>query len=461
MTAQHLAADEPFYRQWSRRGTMPRTLTSSRRLLNLLGFTAPPSLAVVGSKGKGTAAAAATMALVDSGLTTVSVTSPAFRTNRERIRINGAALTLEAYELVSEKLAGLLPLLPADHYLSPTGAYTIMGAWYASHIGADVLVLEEGMGGSTDEVSFFDHTALAVTPIFLEHAGILGNTEGEIAENLLGAGSASVRLIASAPQSPEITSLVENRATEWGATLVPTSPAHHRNPLVGESMGLGRAMGSVFAKLLLSEPRHSCSEPSRPLTVPDSFPSQPSRNSLDETSGAAPPAESGARRTSFSSDTGVQASAADSGSSTRHSTSLPGDWVNLPVDSLDFPHDPVTAPDRSLNLPGRSSIHETASGTWFVDAAIAPAAVEAALRASAMSKPVVIASWPLSKDHEGCFEIVPDAILVRSGVGLAFPPGLPSLADVAPGLSGDVIALGTISFIAEVLDYLGASTESW
>ena len=401
MTAQHLAADDPFYQQWADRGGLPRTLESSDTLAQLLEFTPPPSIAVVGSKGKGTTAAALSMTLANAGLRIVSITSPAFRTNRERIRLNGTAISLAEYEELSERLSELLPLLPSGHYLSPTGAYPIMGAWWASEQGADVLVVEEGMGGKTDEVSLFSHVALAVTPIFFEHGGILGQTVPQIADNLVSAGSESVQIIASAPQSDEVKGIIAQRATEWNSQITGSVPAPHRNPLIGQSIGLGQALGKEVAKLL-------------------------------------------------------------GGSSATHEQKLDQNQKQNPGLS-----EPDVSIAGSLVLPGRSSLHHVQGiegqpdETWFVDAAISADAVRVALESAGMKDAKVVCSWPLSKDRTACLDLVPGAIEVRAGQGLEYPDGLPTLEDVASSLAGDVIALGTISFIAEVLEHVGAETDSW
>lgn len=443
MTAQHLAADEPFFRQWSTRGTLPRTLGSSKALIKLLNFTPPPSIAVVGSKGKGTTLAALSVGLSREGFTTVSIMSPPFRTNRERIRLNGTAIDQDTYERMSDRLAELLPHLPTDHYLSPTGAYTVVGAWWASHIGADVLVVEEGMGGGTDEVSLFSHIALGVTPIFFEHGGILGNSVPEIARNLLSAGSSSVEIIASAPQSEDVADIVSSKAEQWGSHVVMPPPASHLNPLVGQSVGLGAGLAQAVNPLLTSTKhgRHSDTHHKTSMKL----------ESL---------------------------------------TNIPGSGMYL-AEPHEFQRDLVEI----LNLPGRSSRHVLppqsehlvdsqgekdvehgmatdlgtstddstlkGAGTWFVDAAITPDAVRAALTAAAMPEATVVCCWPLSKDRDGCLELVPGAYEVTAGHGLPFAEELPRFQDIVADLEGDVIALGTISFIGEVLDYLGAETDSW
>lgn len=376
MVGRPEVSDAPFFAQWSE-ASAPRSLDSARALTDRLSFTPPPSLAILGSKGKGTAAIGATRALLDAGLDVVTVTSPSLVSNRERIRTNGVSLSSDEYAFLAGVLARELPHLPTSSYLSPSGAYTVMGAWWASQAGADVLVLEEGMGGATDEVSLFTHEGLALTEVFREHVGILGDSAVEIARNLLGAGPAP--LVASAPQCSEVADLVARVADGWGAQLLGPVAWDHRNPLVGASLGLGYALGNAFA--------------------PHSMP--------------------GLSRVGFPSPTQVF-------------------------------------------TPGRSSVHEGPTGRWFVDGAISPAGVEAAFRAVPFDPAVVLGCWPRDKQWEECAALArrywgPERVhLLATGTHLDFPPGLPRLADL--NLCGDVVAVGTQSFIGEVLTRLGADT---
>lgn len=443
MTAQHLAADEPFFRQWSTRDNLPRTLISSKTLIKLLDFTPPPSIAVVGSKGKGTTLAALSVGISLEGFNAVSIMSPPFRTNRERIRLNGTAIDQDTYHQISDRLAELLPYLPADHYLSPAGAYTVMGAWWASQIGADVLVVEEGMGGGTDEVSLFSHIALGVTPIFFEHGGILGNTVPEIARNLISAGSSSVKIIASAPQSEDVANIMTASAEQWGAHVLTPPPASHLNPLIGQSVGLGAGLAKAVTPLLTSTKHGLHSDTCRKISGQS--------ESLTHSPGA--------------------------GNALAEPHELQPDLVgilNLPGRSsqhvLSSPKDHVTDIHRGKDVAlgtgtdcrvGSRPVAGKGGGTWFVDAAITPDAVRAALQAADMPEATVVCCWPLTKDRNGCLELVPGAYEVKAGHGLPFAEGLPEFRDIVADLEEDVIALGTISFVGEVLDYLGAETDSW
>ncbi|MFB4307226.1 hypothetical protein [Actinomadura sp. GTD37] len=204
-----------FFREWERRAPgETRSIGRARALARALGARPAPGapvLTVVGSKGKGTTATYASAFLAAAGLRVCTVTSPGLRTNRDRIRIDGRAVSegeLAILADVLEEAADALPP-PSDGYLSPSGLFLIAGVLHAGRAGADALVLEAGMGGRSDEVSLFPPDVAAITPVFREHAGVLGDTEAEIAREKLGvAGPGTVVL--SAPQSPAVAAVLRD-----------------------------------------------------------------------------------------------------------------------------------------------------------------------------------------------------------------------------------------------------------
>lgn len=203
-----------FFREWDRRAPgAARDLGRARELAAVLDVLAPgaPVLTVVGSKGKGTAATYASAFLAAAGLRVCTVTSPGLRSDRERIRVDGRAVSeaeLAGLASVLDEAAAVLPPPAPDGYLSPSGLFTIAGVVHARHAGADAIVLEAGMGGRSDEVSLFPPSVVAITPIFLEHGGVLGDTPAEIAEEKRGVATASTTVL-SAPQSAEVTAVLE------------------------------------------------------------------------------------------------------------------------------------------------------------------------------------------------------------------------------------------------------------
>lgn len=231
MTAQHLPGDRAFFEEWSSRqpGTK-RSLDRARAVGSELGTwdATPPVLVVVGSKGKGTTAvhAAATLSAAqtdDARRARVGlVSSPGLRTNRERVRLDGLAVSAEEYEEMARGLTRARAAVSAadSGYLSPTGAFTITAAAWAAARGADVLVLEEGLGGLSDEVSLFDPSVVAVTRVFYEHGDLLGPTLGDVARDLLGVVGPATRTIVTVAQDAEVTAIIEETAARYGAEVV-------------------------------------------------------------------------------------------------------------------------------------------------------------------------------------------------------------------------------------------------
>jgi len=203
-----------FFREWERRAPgETRDVGRARALAGALGVLAPdaPVLTVVGSKGKGTAAIYASAFLAAAGLRVCTVTSPGLRTNRDRIRINGRAVSGGELAILADLLdaaVGALPP-PSDGYLSPSGLFLLAGVLHAARAGADALVLEAGMGGRSDEVSLFPPDVAAITPVFLEHAGVLGDTEAEIAREKLGVAGPATAVL-SAPQTAPVAEVLRD-----------------------------------------------------------------------------------------------------------------------------------------------------------------------------------------------------------------------------------------------------------
>jgi dihydrofolate synthase/folylpolyglutamate synthase len=142
---------------------------------------------------------------------------------------------------MSARLAEALQSLPprADSYLSPTGAFTVTGVAELIARGCDVVVLEEGLGGASDEVSLFRPSVVAVTPIFAEHVGLLGDNVTEIAHDLLAVISPTTRAVVSTPQERSIAELLANTARSAGAGLT-WAQGSEDNP-VPAARGLSRA----------------------------------------------------------------------------------------------------------------------------------------------------------------------------------------------------------------------------
>lgn len=250
-----MASDDVFFAEWQARSPgSRRSLDRARLLLARLGGPAPPPvLAVVGSKGKGTTATHASAYLAAAGLRVVTVTSPGLRSNRERIRLNGAALA--DLGPLAERLGRHVPLPePLPGHLSPAGLFTIAGVLYARQVAADVLVLEAGMGGGSDEISLFPPAVAAITEIFEEHLGVLGGSPVEIAREKAAVVGRSTRAVVSLPQRPEIAEAVARTVRERAGVAVDHPPTAGTSPPSGSAAAYGprnAALGWAAAARLL------------------------------------------------------------------------------------------------------------------------------------------------------------------------------------------------------------------
>jgi folylpolyglutamate synthase/dihydropteroate synthase len=206
-----MSTDDLFFREWAAR--LPgerRSLTRARALIGALGIAGMglPVLTVVGSKGKGTAAAYASAHLSAAGLRVVTITSPALRGNRERIRLSGRAVSAGELDSLAKRLAAEIRRLPArtdgEGYLSPSGLFIIAGVLHALSVAADVLVVEAGRGGGSDEASLFPPTVAAVTPVFEEHLGELGDSVTAIARDKASVVGPATGAVLSAPQRADV-----------------------------------------------------------------------------------------------------------------------------------------------------------------------------------------------------------------------------------------------------------------
>jgi folylpolyglutamate synthase/dihydrofolate synthase len=219
-------ADEPFFREWKTRTSGERrSLRRAQRVASSLKLDRIPFplLTVVGSKGKATTAIYASATLASAGIRVGTLTSPPILSNRERIRIDGKAISPRDYQKISEHLSHILDTLSQDPldggYLSPSGLFTMMGLRYMVEAGCDAAVLEAGMGGKSDEVSLFSPLVVAVTTIFGEHMGILGNDVREIAYDKAGVIGNGTKAVLTSRQSRDVEGVIRASTEQNGCTL--------------------------------------------------------------------------------------------------------------------------------------------------------------------------------------------------------------------------------------------------
>jgi dihydrofolate synthase/folylpolyglutamate synthase len=250
-------SDEVFFAEWRRRRPgRRRDIRRAGELARVLGIaTSPcPVLAVVGSKGKGTAATYASATLAGADLRTVTVTSPALRSNTERIRVDGRAVTPETLRDLGARLRDAIPRLgtPDNGYLSPSGLFLLAGVRHAADIRADALVLEAGMGGRSDEISLFPPDVLAICRIFAEHIGVLGDTTVEIAHEKASVAGAATRAVLSLPQTEPVAEAIAAAIADHAAPGTEPHTVRTMVPAAARPAGLSAANADLGYRAALT-----------------------------------------------------------------------------------------------------------------------------------------------------------------------------------------------------------------
>ncbi|NKE35796.1 dihydropteroate synthase [Natronococcus sp. JC468] len=154
---------------------------------------------IAGSNGKGSTARMVERTLREAGLSVGLYTSPHLEDLRERIRVDGRKIPKSSVRSFVESVRDHVTERAADGE-SPTffEVLTAMAIREFDRADVDVAVLEVGIGGRYDATSVVDPVASAVTSVTLEHTGILGDTEAEIARDKAHVAPAGAPLVTGA-----------------------------------------------------------------------------------------------------------------------------------------------------------------------------------------------------------------------------------------------------------------------
>lgn len=194
-------------------------LLNTERLLEALGRPerAFPKIQIAGTNGKGSTAVMLEAMTRAAGINTALYTSPHLVNITERMRFNGqpiepydfARLTMRVREAATSLVeARALPALPTffEHL-------TAMFLLACVEAGAELAILETGLGGRLDATTAACAELVAITPIALDHQEYLGTTLAEIAAEKAAIIRPGVTAIV-APQMPEALAVIERHCAE-------------------------------------------------------------------------------------------------------------------------------------------------------------------------------------------------------------------------------------------------------
>lgn len=142
---------------------------------------------VAGTKGKGSTSAMLASILSQAGFRCGLYTKPHLQTYRERIRVDGRAISLDDLAAALDRMRATVARLPYEAGEPTTFEVTTAVALseFARH-GCTVAVVEVGLGGRLDATNATDPEVSVITSISYDHTAILGRTLGQIAREKAG-----------------------------------------------------------------------------------------------------------------------------------------------------------------------------------------------------------------------------------------------------------------------------------
>lgn len=203
------------------------------RLLYLLGdpHKSLKFIHVVGTNGKGSVSTAMSYILKNAGYKTGLFTSPYIVEFGERIQINNTYISHEDIASLTALIKDKTDLMETEE-LYPTvfEVTTALALLYFAKKGADIVILEAGIGGQHDSTNVIPSPLECIfMSISLDHTEMLGDTVEKIAKEKSGIikkGSAVISYPDSGadfgyiPQSKDAISVIESKCREEGCQLI-------------------------------------------------------------------------------------------------------------------------------------------------------------------------------------------------------------------------------------------------
>lgn len=227
-------------------------LGRTRALLDLAG--APDRrlriALVAGTKGKGSTCAMLASILGAAGVRCGLYTKPHLQSYRERIRIDGQAISACALAEAVERQRGYSRQLPAaagePTTFEVTTALALEEFWRQ---GCTLAVVEVGLGGRLDATNATDPFVSVITSISYDHTAILGSTLGAIASEKAGILRRG-RPALLAHQRPAALRALRGACRQVGAVCEVVAPLERELPLAGAHQQQNAALAVAAARLM-------------------------------------------------------------------------------------------------------------------------------------------------------------------------------------------------------------------
>lgn len=176
---------------------------------------------VAGTNGKGSTCAFLTSALLQSGYTVGTFTSPYITKFTNRFQYNGEDIPEETLTAIANTLRPLVEEIAASELGSPTMfevATALAIVYYAEYAYPDVVVWETGLGGRLDVTNIVTPIVSIITNVGFDHTDVLGDTLELIATEKAGIIKPGVPVVSCVSQ-PEAIAVLKNKAAECRSKL--------------------------------------------------------------------------------------------------------------------------------------------------------------------------------------------------------------------------------------------------
>jgi dihydrofolate synthase/folylpolyglutamate synthase len=182
------------------------------------------SIHVVGTNGKSSTVRMIAAILERHGLHTGCYLSPHLMSYSERVQIGERDIETHAFAAAIAQAAWAAErvnrTLADDDHVTQFELLTAAALWELARRGAEVVVIEAGLGGRYDATNVIESKVAVLTNVGLEHTRWLGPTLTDIAtEKLAVLGEGSVLALGADPQ-PEVLDVARATATERSARLL-------------------------------------------------------------------------------------------------------------------------------------------------------------------------------------------------------------------------------------------------
>jgi dihydrofolate synthase / folylpolyglutamate synthase len=213
-----LTYDQALEFLFPRTTTIKFGLATTRALLRSLGnpHEVVPAIHIGGTNGKGSVCTLVAGALRESGWRVGLYTSPHLVSFRERIQVDGIPISEAAVAMWTERLQPLILERRATFFEATTA---IAFADFAAR-GAEIAVIEVGLGGRLDSTNVVKPLVSAVTKIERDHMKYLGDTLEKIAGEKAGIAKPDAPFVVG-ERSPQLVSVLRRAAHRTVARAAP------------------------------------------------------------------------------------------------------------------------------------------------------------------------------------------------------------------------------------------------